>query len=80
MRNDLGKITIEDSILRKPGKLTDEEYDALVSKRCYKEKMSFEEADKVILESMGSHFDPMMQKYYELARLELEEFYRMENA
>lgn len=141
--HDLGKITIDDRILRKPGKLTDEEYktmqnhsvvgakmvetiladvedenfikiavniaryhhekwngtgypdklskdniplearimaiadvyDALVSKRCYKEKMSFEEANKVILESMGSHFDPGLRKYYEMARPEIEEYY-----
>lgn len=142
--HDLGKITIDDSILRKPGRLTEEEYkimqnhsvagakmvekiledvedenfikiavniakhhhekwngtgypnklskeniplearimaiadvyDALVSKRCYKEKMSFEEANKVILESMGSHFDPGLRKYYEMARPEIEEYYK----
>ena len=50
-------------------------YDALVSKRCYKEKMSFEEANKVILESMGSHFDPGLRKYYEMARPEIEAYY-----
>lgn len=146
--HDLGKITIDDSILRKPGKLTAEEYDimkthsaagakmvetiladvedddfikvavniakyhhekwdgtgypehlskeniplearimaivdvydALVSKRCYKEKMSFEEANKVIFESMGSHFDPSLRKYYEMARPELEEYYQSQGA
>lgn len=146
--HDMGKITIDDAILRKPGKLTDEEYDimkthssigakmvekiledvedvnfikiavniarhhhekwngagypdklagediplearimavadvydALVSKRCYKEKMSYEMANKVILESMGSHFDPMMQKYFEMARPELEEYYETQQA
>ena len=32
-------------------------FDALVSKRCYKEKMSFDQAFKIIEESLGSHFD-----------------------
>ena len=32
-------------------------YDALVSKRVYKESMSFEEADRIISEGMGTHFD-----------------------
>ena len=142
--HDLGKITIDDRILRKPGRLTKEEYDimkthseagakmvetiladvedenfvdvavniarhhhekwdgsgypnglsgediplearimaivdvydALVSKRCYKEKMSFEEANKVILDSMGTHFDPALRKYFEEARPEIEEYYK----
>ena len=51
-------------------------YDALVSKRCYKEKMSFEEANKVILDSMGTHFDPALRKYFEEARPEIEEYYK----
>ena len=127
--HDLGKIAVDDRILRKPGKFTDEEFeemkkhsakgaeivgdilegveddefvqiakniaqyhhekwdgsgypsgisgigiplearimaladvfDALVSKRCYKEPMSFEAAAKVMLESMGSHFDPNLK-------------------
>ena len=33
-------------------------YDALVSKRCYKESIPHEEAFKVIKDSMGTHFDP----------------------
>lgn len=141
--HDLGKITIDDAILRKPGKFTPEEYevmkthaaegariihqilegtddiafkemaenvahyhhekwdgtgypkglkaeeipfearimavadvyDALVSKRVYKERMSFETAKKIILESMGKHFDPMMEKYYLAAREKLEAYY-----
>ena len=124
--HDVGKIVVSDKILRKPGKLTpeefeemkrhaseggtvvrrilsgitDEEYltfasdiatyhhekwngrgypaglrgeniplsarimaiadvfDALISKRCYKEAMSFEEALKVIEGEAGEHFDP----------------------
>ena len=33
-------------------------YDALVSKRCYKEPMSHEEALKIIESESGTHFDP----------------------
>ena len=50
-------------------------YDALVSKRVYKEKMSFVEADKIILEGMGKQFDKKLEKYYVLARQKLEEYY-----
>lgn len=142
--HDLGKIGIDDKILRKPGRLTEEEfatmqthaiksavlvesilkgveeehfvnlamnvarhhhekwngcgypdklkgeeiplearimaiadvYDALVSKRCYKEPMSFEEASKVMLTSMGSHFDPKLEEVFLLSRERLEEYYR----
>ena len=141
--HDLGKIGIDDRILRKPGRLTDEEfaimqthaekseelvesvledveddyfvniarnvarhhhekwngagypdglkgeeipmearimaiadvYDALVSKRCYKEPMSFEQAYKVMMESMGSHFDPQMEEILVKSREKLEEYY-----
>ncbi|MBP3796317.1 MAG: HD domain-containing protein [Ruminococcus sp.] len=142
--HDLGKIAVDDAILRKPGRFTDEEYaimkthaaegarivhkilentddeyfkeiaenvahyhherwdgsgypeglsgddiplearimaiadvyDALVSKRVYKEKMSFEEADKIIMEGMGKYFDKALEKYYVSARPKLEEYYR----
>ncbi|MCR5214384.1 MAG: HD domain-containing protein [Eubacterium sp.] len=50
-------------------------YDALVSKRVYKESMSFEEADKIIIEGMGSQFDPGLKEYYVSARPKLEEYY-----
>jgi len=141
--HDLGKIGIGDKILRKPGRLTDEEfeimkthaansailvnnilggveeehfvkvainlarhhhekwngmgypdglkgdaiplearimaiadvYDALVSKRCYKEAMSFEKAYEVMLESMGSHFDPKLKDVFLLSRESLEAYY-----
>ena len=146
--HDLGKITIDDAILRKPGKFTPEEYevmkthapegakivahilegtddtefariatnvahyhhekwdgtgypdklkgeeiplearimaiadvyDALVSKRVYKDKMSFETANNIIMESMGHHFDKSLEKYYLGARNKIEEYYsRAEN-
>ena len=54
-------------------------YDALVSRRCYKEPMSFEKANSVMIESMGSHFDPSLQKAFELSRQKLEQYYT-ENA
>lgn len=141
--HDLGKIAIDDKILRKPGRLTDEEftimqthaskseelveniltdvedsyfvmvakniarhhhekwngsgypdhlerediplearimavadvYDALVSKRCYKESMSFEQANQVMLESMGSHFDPKLEEVFVKSRKKLEAYY-----
>jgi HD-GYP domain-containing protein (c-di-GMP phosphodiesterase class II) len=50
-------------------------YDALVSKRVYKESMSFEAADKIIMEGMGKHFDPKLKGCYEAARPHLEEYY-----
>lgn len=144
--HDLGKIAISDNILRKPGKLTSEEfeimkthaiksaelveniledaeedsfvktainiakyhherwdgsgypeklrgaeipfearimavadvYDALVSKRCYKEAMSFEDAAKIMIESMGSHFDPKLEEVFLLSQKRLENYYYYE--
>ncbi len=141
--HDLGKITIENSILLKPGKLTDEEYaimkthstksgefvniilkdveeqhfvsvafnvaryhherwdgrgypeglvgemiplearimaiadvyDALVSKRCYKKPMSFEKASQIMLEGMGTQFDPNMYMVFLDCRSLLEQYY-----
>ncbi|MBO4449874.1 MAG: HD domain-containing protein [Clostridiales bacterium] len=142
--HDLGKIAVDDAVLRKPGKFTAEEYekmkahaaegarivdsilegtedtsfhkvavnvahyhherwdgsgypeklkgeeipiearimaiadvyDALVSKRVYKDEFSFEDADKIMMESMGRHFDKRLEKYYVAARPRLEEYYR----
>lgn len=142
--HDLGKIAVDDSVLRKPGRFTPEEYekmrthaaegarivheilentedaefrriaenvahyhherfdgsgypdklkgeeiplearimaiadvyDALVSKRAYKEKFSFEEADRIITDGMGTQFDPALKKYYEAARPRLEAYYK----
>lgn len=141
--HDLGKIAVDDDILRKPGKFTDEEfaimkthaekgaaivrnllqnidddyfaeiaenvahyhhervdgtgypkglkseeipiearimaiadvYDALVSKRCYKESMSFEAAYNIIEDGMGKQFDQRLEKYFIASRTKLEEFY-----
>lgn len=141
--HDIGKIAIDDSVLRKPGKFTDEEYaemkthsekgafmienlltkmedpfvvrltknvayyhherwdgkgypkglagediplearimavadvyDALVSRRCYKDRLAFDDAYKIIVSGMGSQFDPFMQKYFEDCNNQLKQYY-----
>lgn len=141
--HDLGKITIDDIVLRKPGKFTPEEYeimkthspegakilkqilinvtdktfegvainvahyhherwdgkgypnglkgeeiplearimaiadvyDALVSKRVYKDEFSFEDAYKIIMDNMGKQFDPGLEKYFARAREKIEAYY-----
>ena len=55
-------------------------YDALVSKRVYKESMPFEKANDIIandiiLEGMGKHFDPRLRNCYLRARPQLETYY-----
>ena len=50
-------------------------YDALVSKRVYKEKFSFEKANSIIMEGMGTQFDDSLKACYEAARPKLEAFY-----
>lgn len=39
-------------------------FDALVSKRCYKEPFSFEKAMSIIEEGKGSHFDPQVAEAF----------------
>ena len=141
--HDLGKIAVDDAVLRKPGRFTDEEYeqmklhaaegarviheilhntddesfksvaenvahyhherwdgsgypeklsgeaipfearimaiadvyDALVSKRVYKEAFDFERANNIIMEGMGTQFDPSLKTIYENARPRLEAYY-----
>ena len=71
-----------------PGKLKGEEipfearimaivdvYDALVSKRVYKEAFDFDKADRIIIEGMGTQFDPGLKSAYEKARERLEDYY-----
>ncbi len=50
-------------------------YDALVSKRVYKEAYDFEKADRIIMEGMGTQFDPGLKNVYENARPYLEAYY-----
>ena len=54
-------------------------YDALVSKRVYKDAFSFEKADQIILEGMGTQFDPRLEPFYRAARPMLEAFYASED-
>lgn len=54
-------------------------YDALVSKRVYKDAFSFEKADQIILEGMGTQFDPRLEPFYRGARPMLEAFYASED-
>ena len=51
-------------------------YDALVSKRCYKEPMSFEQAADIMCENMGTQFDPNMESVFLGCRAQLEDYYR----
>ena len=50
-------------------------YDALVSKRVYKASMSFEKADRIMMEGMGTQFAPEMKDVYVRARPKLEAYY-----
>ena len=50
-------------------------FDALVSKRCYKEAFTYEEAFKIIEDSLGEHFDPELGKVFLTCRPELEKLY-----
>lgn len=50
-------------------------YDALMSKRSYKEAMSFEEVNQIMLSGMGTQFDPSLEILYNLSRPKLEEYY-----
>lgn len=59
--HDLGKIAVDD---------------ALVSKRCYKEALSYDQAFAIIEESLGQHFDPEPGKIFMECRPELETLYR----
>lgn len=50
-------------------------FDALVSKRCYKDEYSYDEAFQIIEESLGSHFDPELGRIFMNCRPELEAYY-----
>ncbi|UKI50629.1 MAG: HD domain-containing protein [Clostridium sp.] len=50
-------------------------FDALVSKRCYKEKYSYEKAFNIISESLGTHFDPTLGKIFLNCRDDLITYY-----
>ena len=50
-------------------------FDALVSKRCYKEAFSYEKAFSIIEEDAGSHFDKALAEVFLTCRPQLEELY-----
>lgn len=50
-------------------------FDALVSKRCYKEAYSYDKAFDIIESSLGSHFDPILGRVFMTCRPELEKLY-----
>lgn len=51
-------------------------YDALVSKRVYKDPMSFDAAYDIMVENMGTQFDPNMKAVFLGCRAQLEDYYR----
>ena len=52
-------------------------FDALVSKRCYKEAYTYDKAFSIIEESVGTHFDPNLGKLFLKCRPQLEALYLM---
>ncbi|MCR5772850.1 MAG: HD domain-containing protein [Butyrivibrio sp.] len=50
-------------------------YDALVSQRYYKKAIKYEEAAKIMIDGMGSQFDPNMLSVFMGCRQELEDYY-----
>ena len=55
-------------------------YDALTSKRCYREAFSHEETVRMIYQESGSHFDPdvveafrVLEKEFRRIRLEIKD-------
>lgn len=50
-------------------------FDALVSKRCYKEAFSYDKAFSIIKEDAGSHFDQKLAEVFLTCRPQLEELY-----
>ncbi len=50
-------------------------FDALVSKRCYKDSMNYDSAFQIIEESLGTHFDPELGKLFLRCREQLISYY-----
>lgn len=53
-------------------------FDALVSKRCYKDAFSLESAFKIIEENFNTHFDPDLGKIFLQCRQKLSDYYNRE--
>lgn len=54
-------------------------FDALVSKRVYKDSMDYDTAFRIIEESCGTHFDPVLCKAFLACRAQLEALYNSYN-
>ena len=50
-------------------------YDALVSQRCYKPEMSYADAFELIVEGMGTQYDPTLKDCFIACRANLEAYY-----
>ena len=50
-------------------------FDALVSKRVYKERLGYDKAFSIIEESCGTHFDPVLCREFLACRPEIEKLY-----
>ncbi|WP_455501381.1 HD-GYP domain-containing protein, partial [Gemmiger sp.] len=55
-------------------------FDALVSKRCYKEAFTFDKAFSIIEQDAGTHFDAALAEVFLRCRPQLEAFYKGEAA
>ena len=53
-------------------------FDALVSERPYKKSQTPEEAYKIIVDSMGTHFDPDLEEAFKACFPSLKEYYAIE--
>ena len=51
-------------------------FDALISKRCYKEAFPYNQAFEIIESSLGTHFDPQLGKIFIECLPQLEELYK----
>lgn len=55
-------------------------FDALVSKRCYKEAFSFERAYEIIEKDAGTHFDQQLAMVFLSCKKDLENYYKANEA
>lgn len=54
-------------------------FDALVSKRCYKDEFSVDKAYEIIHEDSGKHFDPKVVEAFEAIRGDVEDYLLNDN-
>lgn len=53
-------------------------FDALVSRRCYKTEMSYEQAFTIVRESLGVHFDEKLGRHFLECEKELVDYYQQQ--